>query len=763
MMKGKKRFMFKRVISILMVLLIIIGAGACNDQEKKKTEADDFSMTNVASYEEKEIGSTIGFNWPGIKMQLDSKQQIIMYDYREKGTFCIVADGNGKSEQEYKNASKDEYVFTLDAKDNRYSVCRMLSSGKENDKEKEATYTLNIYNSKGEEQKSFDLGKRTITKELEGITDIAVDKKGITYLLMKRQNIEVIGLDGKKVKDIPAPKADYIEIDEEDNLLVGSINGGENSPSIEKYNPSNEERIWTKKLVVGSGMQEMKYSQKNKTLYIFTQKGILSCSPEGSIEGYIFDLKQFSLGESGIYVSDFDIDSDKNIYILALKNNPSGKSTPLFYKYTTIRDDKKSKNQKTLTLSLWYTDRLMESAISKFKKAYPNIKVEVKDYAANGITSEVWENYQKTINTELMAGNGADIMEMTELPYKKYADKNVLANMSEMIKNDSSFDLGKYQQGLLNACKYKSNLYIMPYSFFFTLFAANKNILSAEGINIDSSKCTWNEFLSIAQKITKDTNGDGKPDQYALPNMTIDEIFSYIFFHSGEYHNFVDFEKRKVNFDSREFKDIMKFTKDLMGKGVCSPMDVNNLREENSKENASMIGFLPSFYGSYDHIIFDQSSFDGEVEYLYMPSYSGKTNLQDFRPGSILAINNNSAKKSEAWEFIKFLLSDEIQNNIEMTDEFPVNLNALKEKAKIAITNKDYKIAKAKGKNVKPLTQVDIDMVNKIIDGLNKISYIEPEAERIISEGVDEFFSGKKTAEEAAKQIQNKMNIYLGE
>ena len=138
----------------------------------------------------------------------------------------------------------------------------------------------------------------------------------------------------------------------------------------------------------------------------------------------------------------------------------------------------------------------------------------------NNRAQKAIEDYEKVITTELMAGEGADIIEVLGLPYKKFIDKNVLANMSEIIKNDNTFDINKYHQGLLNACKYKDNLYIMPINFAFGSFGANKNIMDKEGLNIDSTKWTWKEFLSIAQKITKDKDGDGKPDQYALPKMS---------------------------------------------------------------------------------------------------------------------------------------------------------------------------------------------------------------------------------------------------
>jgi len=766
--------MIKRIISLLMALLIIIGASAC-DGVTKKTKADTFSMTNVPSYEEKEIGSTIGYQSPGRKIGLNSKEQLVLNDNREKESFCIVADGSGKKLQEYKNDTKDIELFTLDAQDNRYVVNEEYTSEKEDDKNREVTYTLNIYNSNSEKQKSFDLGKRTFTEEQEGITDIAVDSKGTVYLLLRRENIEVIGSDGKKIKDIPATKTDYIEVDVEDNLLIGSFYGSNGHSSIEKRNPAKEDSIWTKELTTGNLMRGMKYSLKNKTLYILTDKGILSCSSDGNIEGFVFDLKQSSLLESGIYINDFAFDSNKNIYILAFKVDSSSKtykSSPLLYKYTPMKDQRKPKNQKTLTIAIRYSERFLEVAISKFQKEHPDIKVEIKDYKAAYMSSggelaedentraqKAIEDYQKVNSTELMAGKGADIIEIGELPYKKFADKNVLANLSEMIKNDSSFDINKYHQGLLNACKYKDNLYIMPINFGFTTFGVNKNIIDKEGLNIDSTKWTWKEFLSKAQKITKDKNGDGKPDQYALLKMTTEEIFDYIF--ACEYPNFIDFDKKTANFDSPQFIEILNFSKDFLAKKVCSPtLDIAELYK---MTDPGTIGFMPQYFPDYLNITLAQAINNGEVVFLDMPTYSGKRAPKPFYIGLAFSINNNSEMKAEAWKFMKFLLSDEIQSNVDMY-QFAVNLDSLKEQAKRGLTqNYMYKSYKDQGRNVKPLTQADIDLVDKMMGELKTIKYSESKADKIVADGAKEFFSGKKTAEEAAKQIQNKMNIYLGE
>ena len=765
------------MVGLLMALLILIGICACSSgsEEKKEIKVDDFSMKNVITYDENEIGSAIGVTYPGMKIGMDSSNNIILNDGRKKESYCIISDSNGKKLKEYKNDTASGYIslFTVDAKDSRYVLCEKYDAEKENDTSTEITYTLNIYNSNGVKQKSFDIGKRTLTKKQAGITDMAVDSKGISYLLFRQDIIWVIGADGKKVKEIPAKKIDYIEIDEEDKLLTGSFNVSAGRSYVEKQNSGLDKSIWKKELAAGNYIQEMRYNIKSRKLYLLTDKGILSCSNEGRIEGFIFDTKQSSLIGSGIYISDFAFDNNKNIYVLAYKNDLSsseGKSSPLLYKYTPAKNQQKNKNQKTLTIALRYSEKFMEAAIAKFEKENPDIKVDVKDYSAATMgTSEEEQNraqkaeedYQKVIATELMAGSGADIIDIFGLPYKKYAEKNVLLNLSETMTNDKGFNLDNYRRELFNACKYKGNHYIMPINFAFNTFCANKSILKKEGLNIDSSKWTWKEFLAIAQKITKDTNGDGKPDQYALPKMDAKELFGYIL--DSEYQNFIDFDNKTANFDSADFIGLLKFTKEFSEKNVCSPkLGISELYQ---MKDPGTIGFMRGYFSTYQSTVMDQELFNGEVEYLNMPTYNGKETPKYFTPYRTFAINKNSKMTTEAWKFIKTLLSDQIQSNSEMY-YFPVNNKALKARAAEEIArNYIYKANEMQksGRKIKPLTQEGVDFVNKMIGELKSIPYSEPQASKIVSDAAEEYFSGKKSAEEVAKIIQSKISIYLGE
>ncbi len=767
--------MTKRITCIILAALVVMGASACGNDDKKAAAANVLDMNNVSNYEEQDLGKEIGLKNAGMRIALDSGNRLILTEQREKAIYNVTVDANGKRVQEYKCDYSDA-IFTLDSQDNRYVVREKYGLIKEGDKKREAESSVEVYNSKGEKQKSFDLGKRTYTDEQAGITDIAVDTKGNIYLLQRREKIEILNPDGKKIKEIEAKKTDFIEIDEKDNLLMGASTGESGKSSVEIISLGQDKGKLLAELSAGHFMHEMKYSLINKKLYFLTEKGIIACTPEGKTEGYVFDLKQSSLLDAGIYTNDFLFDKDNNIYILAFKMDSSSggnRSISLLYKYSPSKAARNAADQKTLSIYTRYSEKYLESAIAQFGKKYPDIKVDLRDFSAATISSsadgpgedemnraqKAEEDYRKAVSTELMAGKGPDIVEMEGLPYKRYIDKNSLANLSEIIKNDKSFDINNYKQNILNAFKFNNDLFVMPINFSLAPFAANKSIMDKEGISIDSSKWIWKDFLSMAQKITRDNDGDGKPDQYALEKMSPEGIFSMIFL--SEYGNFIDLDERSCSFDSREFIDLLNFIKEFSDKGVCSPkLDISELYK---MLDPGTIGFMRSYLSNYQGVIQAQCLMNGEVEFYNVPSYSSQKAPNIIYEGRTYGISNNSKLKAEAWEFIKLLLSDEIQARDDMY-QFPMSISALEKKAKSEIErNYMYMAYKDKGRKVRALNEEDVKMVDKMIDELEVLPYFEEQASQIISEGVKDFFSGKKTAEETAKLIQNKVSIYLNE
>lgn len=106
-----------------------------------------------------------------------------------------------------------------------------------------------------------------------------------------------------------------------------------------------------------------------------------------------------------------------------------------------------------------------------------------------------------------------------------WASKNMLRPIDDYVAQDR-FDLSQFYRGVIDACRLESKLYALPTvahagstNIFF-----NKTMLKAAGIKPPDAESPndvwkWDDILTAAKALTKDTNGDGKPDVWGwLPS-----------------------------------------------------------------------------------------------------------------------------------------------------------------------------------------------------------------------------------------------------
>jgi multiple sugar transport system substrate-binding protein len=136
-----------------------------------------------------------------------------------------------------------------------------------------------------------------------------------------------------------------------------------------------------------------------------------------------------------------------------------------------------------------------------------------------------------------------------------------------------------------------------------------------------------------------------------------------------------------------------------------------------------------------------------------------------------LAINNKSPNKLEAWEFVKFLLSPEMQSAVELggiavnkqgaqaqLDELRKigqSQGGLKRQVRLMVDGKPF--------SPKPATEAEIARIEKAIADIRGYSENDPKITAIVAAETAPFFQGSKSAEDVAKIIQNKVSTYLQE
>ena len=440
--------------------------------------------------------------------------------------------------------------------------------------------------------------------------------------------------------------------------------------------------------------------------------------------------------------------------------------------------DGTAKSQEVITISVPASNRQLDMAISRFQKEHPEYRIDIQTYPSSD-----YETYVKNLNTQILSGKGPDIISVAGLPCENYIDRNILADIGELMAKDSSFDMSKYYTNIFDAMKTNGRLYVLPTSFTFNVLMANQEILDQSSIKIDDGHWTWNDFKSASEKVTqKEVAGAG--NRAALPGVSSMDMLNL--FTDGSYSNYINADNKKASFTSQGFIDLLNTVKAFGDEKLVNSNVQTDMVSVLDAAGRGSIVFYPCNIDDYFMYWFMKSALNDHLSLYNIPS-AGNSGSRTFTTNSLYAINKNSKNTEIAWEFLKVLLSDEIQSQALQEEGsqgkpgasggiaiggFPINRTAQLQKAQLVIDTSKGMTRKIKLKLNGPgeislspaaMTQADIDYINKFISELNTYANADPNIDNIIQDEAKAFFNGDKSAEETAELIQRRANTYLGE
>ncbi|GGD85468.1 ABC transporter substrate-binding protein [Paenibacillus nasutitermitis] len=260
----------------------------------------------------------------------------------------------------------------------------------------------------------------------------------------------------------------------------------------------------------------------------------------------------------------------------------------------------------------------------------------------------VFIKHEDTIST-LMMWNAANTMPdagMLSADYENaLAAKGMLVNLSELIKEkDPNYDLGRFFPKLLDAYKYKDELYALPSDLDLGLLWYNKDMFDAAGIAYPDENWTWDDYLSAATKLT---SGDGPAKIYGtkLPSPQ-----TFLWQNNAD---IISADGKNVTIDSPEGLEAITFISDLVNKYKVAPKSGANDEDKFQTGRAAMSLGEGPWYAHY-------GLKDVKFNWGIAPMPKGKQKATTAY-GSTFAIFSSSKHQDEAWEFIKWFLSDEQQ------------------------------------------------------------------------------------------------------
>ena len=131
-----------------------------------------------------------------------------------------------------------------------------------------------------------------------------------------------------------------------------------------------------------------------------------------------------------------------------------------------------------------------------------------KDCKVN-LTVIPWDKYEEAYTTALNSGDGPDIGYMYTSMFPTYIDAGAIEDMSSYVTDEDKKEYKYLSNGNMMDGQYGWPLVTgVPFVLYY-----NEDILNALG---EKAPETWDDFARICQEATKDTDGDGKVDQYGF-------------------------------------------------------------------------------------------------------------------------------------------------------------------------------------------------------------------------------------------------------
>ena len=97
-----------------------------------------------------------------------------------------------------------------------------------------------------------------------------------------------------------------------------------------------------------------------------------------------------------------------------------------------------------------------------------------------------------------------------------FSDTASLRELDPFMKQDPEADLSGFYPAALQAGADKGKQYALPLECVPQMMFINKTLLQKEHIRIPDNDWTWDEFYSLCEQLTRDTDGDGIVDQFGV-------------------------------------------------------------------------------------------------------------------------------------------------------------------------------------------------------------------------------------------------------
>lgn len=395
-----------------------------------------------------------------------------------------------------------------------------------------------------------------------------------------------------------------------------------------------------------------------------------------------------------------------------------------------------------ITIATMYEQEFLKTAAESFMTKYPDITITINNYQGSGGENAV-EEWQTSLNTKIMSKTAEDIIFTTQIPMKKYMDMGVFLDLSDYIGVTPEMNDENYFLNVLEAAKDKNgHIYVVPYMASFQAVSFDGEVLSNGMEKKIGSQISYSKAVELAKQMVDASN---------MQNLylTRENELSYMNQLIAEYQNtLIDMEAGKVNINTEQYINW-----------------INEVEERKEQGDFGKEGSINYYKDDYCYAM--TCDYDVQSAYYLLANKSAGdigVPLVD-ESGEVytnsaycMGINSESGNKELAWEFIKYLLSEEVQT-LPSIHGLAINKTGFESSVNRFLTfyqSQDEGTGNVEAGDYK-------DILSDWMLQISKCDMLDPIILNFFDEENKKFFDGSQTAQNTAKTIQNKVTQYLNE
>lgn len=744
----------KRSVLALVLVLVMIAEMFTGCQGQGKTEKKQNDKKAMGRYVEKEIGmpenagEPVGIIWQDGKLKLytyQEKDETYQQMYYENDNWSAPEEAAWLTDAG-KSLGQSPVKFTVGQDKKVYAMT--------NTTVEDQIYGTRIL-TEGEDGKVKDITPKALLKEVrEGsnswFTDMDVWKDGVVGVAnTESMSVEfykgeepVFSLEGLRVN---SEYQNVLSISDKTAAVIGV--GGAN---IDFYGMDD----FRKKNTVDTGQKfddAMLIAGADGIWYLVTTDGIQRITEEGSVIENIMDGGNGMMGTTSAYLRHF------------VEN---GEETPVFYGLYRTQDRKwrlmryaydktvPSAAEDTLSIYSLQENSTVSQAIYEFQSAHPEVEVDYQ-FAA-GEQEQASTDDIRNLNTELLSGNGADVLILDDLPVSSYMEKGILADLTKLSGRLSKE--GVLIDVIKNTAQKDGKVYALP---------ARIRVPVVYGTKEEKEACASMQSLGDYAQKHPDTR---------LFGQTSHDLIGMTLFHML----YDEIQDKGQKLDEKKLTELLE-----IWLKICENGDLKSYEEAaGENEGGSIWNELGNSFCSAQEVF-------GQSTYAHVKEITGLTPASEtytmagrtgqapeslkgyYVPATIAGVNASSEKKELAEEFVAMLFSETVQrtDNMSGLSVTEKGLDALVEKTKLpeneqfylAFSGVDPETGEEYQDEYSCLSAEEMKSLIQLVKGLRTPFISDRIVTDTVLEEMEKCYSGSQTAAEAAASICQKVGTYLSE